>query len=286
MAGAGMPRTLEPGGGRSHGGSLCLTADSAPRLRSAKRGEARREPESRKAASGATRAAFELGSLTKETVRGPLGGSLLLPATRAQIDARMGTNVEGEHATARRKGRRAAEARTRPRNRGEWAIARMSPRDGPLEPFRREHLAEHGETRVRLRFHQAVLGEESHGVVPAAAVGRRGLQVEFAAPDRSDIQLVARALASRKELDHESEQFVGARRTTSNVLLLSRRVIGRWRIGFLRRLAGGWPYEVLGRSPHGEAQRVDLQARRRRQGLDRGEPVERGRELPAARSQR
>ena len=134
----------------------------------------------------------------------------------------MGTDEEGEHATARRKGRRAAEARTRPGERGDRAIARMPPRDDPSEPFRREHLAEHGETRMRLRFHQVVLGEESHGVISAAAVRRRGLQVGFAAPDRSDIQLLARALASRKELNHESNQIVGSRGTTSNALLSAR----------------------------------------------------------------
>ena len=106
---------------------------------------------------GATPGGLRIRLLMKETVRGPLGGSLLLGIGARIERPHVGKRSRG-HAAARLAGERTHDAIETDEERAR-AIARMppcawdtSPRAIPLE-----RTTEHGEARLRLRFRQFVL---------------------------------------------------------------------------------------------------------------------------------
>jgi hypothetical protein len=152
------------------------------------RGRARRAIESQKREKpprGATPGGLRIRLLMKETVRGPLGESLLL-GIGARIGAGSGCSDcrdckrrEGEHATARgrrgRRGRRGSNAANRRETEGRAretrAIGPMPLRDACAagdRPPAHDLATEHGQARGRLRFRRDVEEGEDHGTVAAA----------------------------------------------------------------------------------------------------------------------
>jgi len=134
------------------------------------RAGADREPETRKTASGVTPGGLRIRLLMKETVRGPLRESLLLRID-ARIERRRRKERGREHAGAGLCSRTTAENGERGTEEvGGRAISRM-PRPTGASPT--ERLTEHGQTRMRLRFHQGALKGEDHGTVTARLFGAR-----------------------------------------------------------------------------------------------------------------
>src|SRR6185295_3661529 len=139
-------------------------AEGSPKRGPRRARNADREPETRKTASGSYPGRSRIRLLMKETVRGPLGDSLLLG-----IDARI------ERGGRRRGCEHAAEAAE---DRETGAIAPMALNVRPGGDARRaERLTEHGQARLRRRFRQCVLEREDHGTVSfrdeRVACGRR-----------------------------------------------------------------------------------------------------------------
>lgn len=135
--------------------------------------------------------------LTKETVRGTLGGPLLrgIHARHARI----------ERGRRKQRGDAAEDGRAHARAIGPMPLAR-APRTARRRRAPRstkELSTEHGQTRLRLRFHREVLKREDHGTV-AASLSGCGLQwfrlLRVDAQDRTGIQLVARDSDSRKNV--------------------------------------------------------------------------------------
>lgn len=157
--------------------SLALKAASVGPTGRARENARSREKKTRKTASGATPGGLRDRLLMKETLRGPLGGSLLL----------------GVH------------ARIKPiaRNRSEWVIERgcghaaawladRTAEDCPMRsillrapPTSTELATDHGQARLRLRFRRDVLDREDHGTVAASLSGCGLQRVAVAAGRRS-----------------------------------------------------------------------------------------------------
>jgi len=132
--------------------------------------------------------------LTKETVRETLGGSLLL-----------GIHARIERGRRKQRGDATEDGRAHARAIGPMPLAR-APRTARRRRAPRsttELSTEHGQARLRLRFHRDVLKGEDHGTV-AASLSGCGLQwfrlLRVDAPDRTGIQLMARDSGSRKNL--------------------------------------------------------------------------------------
>ena len=168
---------------------------------------------------GVTPGGLRIRLLMKETVRGPLGDSLLL-AVCARIGGRR-KRGDGEHATA-------ADTRTADRRETEGrdgrtqAICLMPPaRDRPPA---HDLTTEHGQARLRLRFRRDVEEGEDHGTVPrpstgAASNAREGMSwLRVDAPYRSGIQLVARVFLARKILNQQTDQTSASPGPTSNAI--------------------------------------------------------------------
>jgi len=122
---------------------------------------------------GVTPGGLRVRLLMKETVREPLGGSLLLRIA-ARIEGRGKQRGHG-HADDRPEARGTAEnaccagcARKRERETKKAEIRPIGRMPRPARGFPCERLTEHGQTRVRLRFHQVVLKGEDHRTVTAA----------------------------------------------------------------------------------------------------------------------
>ena len=140
----------------------------------------------RKTASGVTPGGLRIRLLMKETVRGPLGESLLL-----------GIHARIERETTER-GRDIRSERPRQRGCEEGCVDGRSPMHLARDPrtlriarttrTRTELVTEHGQARAllpALRFHRDVLKGEDHGTV-AASLSGCGLQwFRFAAGRRS-----------------------------------------------------------------------------------------------------
>jgi hypothetical protein len=190
------------------------------------------EPETRKTASGATPGGLRIRLLLKETVREPLGGSLLL-GIRARIEANGAAGGEGhggEHAAAGLAGRTAEDGREKARairlrllQVPRAQLARTLPPE--LLP---DLLTEHGQARMRLLFRREFLQREDHGTVTTRLLGGgllEGRLLAVDAPGRSGIQLVARVSGTRKILNRESERTRGSPSTPSNAVHLFRRIV-------------------------------------------------------------
>jgi hypothetical protein len=181
-------------------------------------------PETRKTASGATPGGLRIRLLMKETVRGPLGGSLLL-GIHAGIRRKRahGASKRGsEHAAAGVSGQAAEEgdgASRVDRDRGRGGDTELARRIGRMPGPRAvraarttderggrrgrtispaERSAEHGQARLRLRFRQVVLKGEEHGMRTARARSPRRWFVD--ASYRSGIQLLAERIGPSKFL--------------------------------------------------------------------------------------
>lgn len=172
-------RSRSPPGPSAGGGEPALRPRLQPDTRTG-RGRSHeirtQEPETRKTASGVTPGGLRIRLPWKETVRGPLGGSLLL-VIRARIERKGEGDLGGRDAGERGCGHAAAgltgetaDDRHRDRERGaERARARAKRRMPGTLPA--ERLAGHGQMRATKpvpRFRQVVLKGEDHRTLTAA----------------------------------------------------------------------------------------------------------------------
>jgi hypothetical protein len=178
----GLPTNPAGRGGAGRGGRPPVA--QLPRYRRHEGGGAKgskdrdREPEMRKTASGATPGGLRIRLLMKETVRGPLGGSLLL-GIHARIERERSERRERE-----RERRGCEDGDVDGRAIGPMRLAR-APRTFRISTAL---PTEHGQARAllpALRFHRDVLKREDHGTVAASLSGCGLHWFRFAAGRRS-----------------------------------------------------------------------------------------------------